>query len=75
MSCQTLDDDPLPTNNSQWQSRPVLEWNNQQVCLWLVAMNMDQYTSEFSARGVDGTQLLSMDSEKLKVSGYEAVKD
>lgn len=69
VSCQTLDDDPVPTNNNnQWQSRPVLEWNNQQVCLWLIAMNMDQYASEFAARGVDGTQLLSMDSEKLKVS-------
>ncbi|XP_051252390.1 neurabin-1 isoform X2 [Dicentrarchus labrax] len=67
---QTLDDDPVPTNNNnQWQSRPVLEWNNQQVCLWLVAMNMDQYASEFAARGVDGTALLSMDSEKLKALG------
>lgn len=72
MSRQTLDDDPVPTNNNnQWQSRPVLEWDNQQVCLWLVAMNMDEYTSEFSARGVDGTQLLNMDSEKLKVSGQD----
>lgn len=44
-----------------------MEWNNQQVCLWLIAMNMDQYASEFVARGVDGTQLLNMDSEKLKV--------
>lgn len=70
VSCQTLDDDPVPTNNNnQWQSRPVLEWNNQQVCLWLIAMNMDQYASEFAAKGVDGTQLLNMDSEKLKVSG------
>nr|XP_046263829.1 neurabin-2-like [Scatophagus argus]XP_046263830.1 neurabin-2-like [Scatophagus argus] len=67
---QTLDDEPVPTNNNnQWQSRPVLEWNNQQVCLWLVAMNMDQYASEFAARGVDGTQLLSMDGEKLKALG------
>lgn len=68
MSCQTLDDDPVPTNNNQWQIQPVSEWNNQQVCLWLSAMNMDQYLSEFTARGVDGTQLLNMDSEKLKVS-------
>ncbi|TKS80002.1 Neurabin-1 Neurabin-I [Collichthys lucidus] len=67
---QTLDDDPVPTNNNnQWQSRPVLEWNNQQVCLWLIAINMDQYASEFAARGVDGTQLLNMDSEKLKALG------
>ncbi|XP_074544740.1 uncharacterized protein LOC141804291 isoform X2 [Halichoeres trimaculatus] len=67
---QTLDDDPLPTNNNhQWQSRPVTEWSNQQVCLWLIAMNMDQYTSAFAARGVDGTQLLGLDSEKLKALG------
>ncbi|XP_040912113.1 neurabin-1-like [Toxotes jaculatrix] len=73
---QTLDDDPVPTNNNnQWQSRPVLEWNSQQVCLWLVAMNMDQYTSEFAARGVDGTQLLNMDSEKLKALGVCSQSD
>ncbi|GLD51122.1 neurabin-1-like isoform X1 [Lates japonicus] len=67
---QTLDDEPvLSNNNNQWQSRPVLEWNNQQVCLWLMAMNMGQYTSEFAARGVDGPQLLNMDSEKLKALG------
>lgn len=66
---ETLDDDPVPTNNNQWQIQPVSEWNNQQVCLWLSAMNMDQYVSEFTARGVDGTQLLNMDSEKLKALG------
>ena len=76
VSCQTLDDDPIPTtnNNNQWQSQPILEWNNQQVCLWLSAMNMDQYTSEFATRGVDGTQLLNMDSETLKVSSCNHVK-
>uniref|UniRef100_A0A3B4Z5X6 Neurabin-1 n=1 Tax=Stegastes partitus TaxID=144197 RepID=A0A3B4Z5X6_9TELE len=62
-------------NNNQWQSRPVLEWNNQQVILWLIAMNMDQYASEFAARGVDGTQLLSMDSEKLKALGVCSQSD
>ncbi|XP_042353104.1 neurabin-1-like [Plectropomus leopardus] len=73
---QTLDDDPVPTNNNnQWQSRPVLEWDNQQVCLWLIAMNMDEYASEFAARGVDGTQLLNMDSEKLKALGVCSQSD
>lgn len=72
VSCQTLDDDPVPSNNNnQWQSRPILEWNSQQVCLWLVAMNMEQYAPEFTARGVDGTQLLNLDSEKLKVSVWD----
>lgn len=75
-STETLDDDPVPTNNNnQWQSRPALEWNNQQVCLWLIAMNMDQYTAEFAARGVDGTQLLNMDSEKLKALGVCSQSD
>ena len=65
---QTLDNDPVPAhNNNQWQSRPLLEWTNQQVCLWLIGMNMDQYAAEFTARGVDGEQLLGLDSEKLKV--------
>uniref|UniRef100_A0A8C5EWJ1 Neurabin-1-like n=1 Tax=Gouania willdenowi TaxID=441366 RepID=A0A8C5EWJ1_GOUWI len=72
-STETLDDDDdddsIPTNNNhQWRSRPVLEWSPQQVCLWLIALNMDQYKTQFSARGVDGAQLLSMDGDKLKVS-------
>nr|XP_057922353.1 neurabin-2-like isoform X2 [Doryrhamphus excisus] len=66
---QTLDDDPVTTNNNQWQSRPVLEWSSHHVCLWLMAMNMEQCMGEFAARGVDGTQLLSMDSDKLKALG------
>ncbi|XP_019712377.1 neurabin-1-like isoform X2 [Hippocampus comes] len=67
---QTLDDDPLPVNNNyQWQSRPVLEWSSQQVCLWLVAVNMEQYMSDFAAKGVDGAQLLTMDTDKLKAMG------
>ncbi|XP_060940942.1 neurabin-1-like [Limanda limanda] len=69
-STETLDDDPAPTNNNnQWQSQPLLEWNNQQVGLWLVAMNMDQHVSEFATRGVNGSQLLNMDAEKLKALG------
>lgn len=43
------------------------------MCLWLVSMDMDQYTTEFTARGVDGPQLLSLDGEKLKVSATQIV--
>ncbi|XP_073346657.1 uncharacterized protein [Pagrus major] len=75
-SSETLDDDPVPSNNNnQWQSRPILEWNSQQVCLWLVAMNMEQYAPEFTARGVDGTQLLNLDTEKLKALGVCSQSD
>ncbi|XP_029380604.1 neurabin-1-like [Echeneis naucrates] len=73
---QTLDDDLVPSNNNnRWQSQPVMEWNSQQVCLWLVALKMDQYTSQFAARGVNGTQLLNMDSEKLKALGVCSQSD
>lgn len=66
---QTLDDEPVATTGKdyQWQNRPVSEWTNQQVCHWLMGMNMDQYTPEFTAKGVDGLQLLHLDSDKLKV--------
>lgn len=33
-----------------------------------MGMNMEQYTAEFTAKGVDGQYLLGMDSGKLKVS-------
>lgn len=36
-----------------------------------MGMNMDQYTAEFTARGVDGLQLLHLDSDKLKVRNSE----
>ncbi|XP_029929721.1 uncharacterized protein LOC115374760 isoform X2 [Myripristis murdjan] len=75
-STETLDNDPIPAhNNNQWQSRPILEWTNQQVCQWLSGMNMEQYVAEFTARGVDGPQLLSMDSEKLKALGVCSQSD
>ncbi|XP_037132927.1 neurabin-1-like isoform X3 [Syngnathus acus] len=71
VSTESLVDDTLPinNNNNQWQSRPVLEWSSQQVCLWLAAVNMEQYTIDFAARGVDGALLLSMDTDKLKAMG------
>ncbi|RVE61878.1 hypothetical protein OJAV_G00173530 [Oryzias javanicus] len=75
-SSETLDDCPVPNNNNnQWQTRPVSEWNNQQVSLWLIAMNMDQYIAEFAAKGLDGTQLLNLDSQKLKALGVSSQSD
>ncbi|KAM4728683.1 uncharacterized protein FYW61_011575 isoform 2-T3 [Anableps anableps] len=72
---QTLDKYPIPNNNNRWQFQPVSEWNNQQVCLWLISMNMDQYTSAFTGKEVDGTQLLNMDSQKLKALGVSSQND
>ncbi|XP_075963712.1 neurabin-1 [Anarhichas minor] len=75
-SSETLDDEPVATGKEyQWQNRPVCEWTNQQVCHWLMGMNMDQYTPEFTAKGVDGQQLLYLDSEKLKALGVSSQSD
>ncbi|XP_038859185.1 neurabin-1-like [Salvelinus namaycush] len=69
-SSENLDDDSVPVGNDyQWQSRPLDQWTNQQVCLWLIGMSMDQYAAQFTANGVDGLQLLSLDNNKLKALG------
>ncbi|XP_010772791.1 neurabin-1 [Notothenia coriiceps] len=75
-SSETLDDEPITTGKEyQWQNRPVSEWTNQQVCHWLMGMNMDQYTPEFTAKGVDGQQLLNLDSDRLKALGVSSQSD
>uniref|UniRef100_A0A8C7R1Q7 Neurabin-1 n=1 Tax=Oncorhynchus mykiss TaxID=8022 RepID=A0A8C7R1Q7_ONCMY len=75
-SNENLDDEPVPTGKEyQWQNRPVSEWTNQQVCHWLMGMNMDQYTPEFTAKGVDGHQLMHLDSDKLKALGVSSQSD
>ncbi|XP_044072683.1 neurabin-1 isoform X2 [Siniperca chuatsi] len=75
-SSETLDDEPVASGKEyQWQNRPVSEWTNQQVCHWLMGMNMDQYTPEFTAKGVDGQQILNLDSDKLKALGVSSQSD
>ncbi|XP_052401249.1 neurabin-1 isoform X2 [Carassius gibelio] len=73
---KTLDDGPLPAVKQYvWQNRPLAEWTNQQVCHWLMGMNMEQYIAEFTAKGVDGQHLLCMDSSKLKELGISSQRD
>uniref|UniRef100_A0A8C2KNH9 Protein phosphatase 1 regulatory subunit 9A-like A n=1 Tax=Cyprinus carpio TaxID=7962 RepID=A0A8C2KNH9_CYPCA len=64
-----LDEEPCSGGKEyHWQNRPVSDWTSQQVCHWLMGMNMDQYTPEFSTQAIDGQQLLNLDSDRLKVS-------
>uniref|UniRef100_A0AAY4ESQ9 Neurabin-1 n=1 Tax=Denticeps clupeoides TaxID=299321 RepID=A0AAY4ESQ9_9TELE len=75
-SNETLDDDSCPVGKDyQWQNRPVSEWTTQQVCHWLMGMNMDQYTPEFTTKAVDGHQLINLDSDKLKALGVSSQSD
>nr|XP_023868444.1 sterile alpha motif domain-containing protein 14 [Salvelinus alpinus] len=53
----------------------VSSWSTQQVCQWLKGLNMEQYISEFTARDIDGEQLLLMDGTKLKGLGVNSSTD
>ncbi|NXA74705.1 NEB1 protein, partial [Thryothorus ludovicianus] len=67
VSFRALDEEFTTTGKqNQWHSRPISEWTTQQVCHWLMGMNMEQYITEFTAMNVDGQQLMQLDSEKLK---------
>ncbi|KAG2459497.1 NEB1 protein, partial [Polypterus senegalus] len=71
-----LDEDSNSTGKqNQWHNRPVSEWTSQQVCHWLMGMNMDQYTPEFTSKGINGQQLMQLDSEKLKALGVSSQAD
>ncbi|XP_053122532.1 neurabin-1-like isoform X2 [Hemicordylus capensis] len=73
---KTLDDEPSTAGKqNQWHSRPISEWTTQQVCHWLMGMNMEQYTTEFTTKNIDGQQLMLLDSDKLKALGVSSQND
>ncbi|XP_009868900.1 PREDICTED: neurabin-1-like [Apaloderma vittatum] len=75
-SNEALDDDFTTTGKqNQWHSRPISEWTTQQVCHWLMGMNMEQYITEFTAMNIDGQQLMQLDSDKLKALGVSSQND
>ncbi|MGH0132865.1 UNVERIFIED_CONTAM: hypothetical protein FKN15_000952 [Acipenser sinensis] len=53
----------------------VSTWTPQQVCQWLKGLNMEQYIPEFTARDIDGEQLLQLDGGKLKGLGVTSSTD
>ncbi|XP_048724499.2 neurabin-1 isoform X2 [Caretta caretta] len=73
---KALDDECAATGKqNQWHSRPISEWTTQQVCHWLMGMNMEQYIAEFTAKNIDGQQLMLLDSDKLKALGVSSQND
>ncbi|NXG77963.1 NEB1 protein, partial [Baryphthengus martii] len=73
---KALDDEFTTTGKqNQWHSRPISEWTTQQVCHWLMGMNMEQYIKEFTAMNIDGQQLMQLDSDKLKALGVSSQND
>nr|DBA19839.1 TPA: hypothetical protein GDO54_015609 [Pyxicephalus adspersus]DBA19840.1 TPA: hypothetical protein GDO54_015609 [Pyxicephalus adspersus] len=73
---KALDEDVTTSGKqNQWHSRPVSDWNSQQVCHWLIGMNMEQYITEFTAKNIDGQQLMLLDSDRLKALGVSSQTD
>ncbi|XP_076005972.1 neurabin-1 isoform X2 [Genypterus blacodes] len=59
----------------QCQSRSVTEWTSQQVARWLTGLNLDHHIPEFTAKNVDGEQLLQLDSTELKALGVTSSQE
>ncbi|KAK6324073.1 hypothetical protein J4Q44_G00064120 [Coregonus suidteri] len=71
---EILDEGQCPKQH-QWQNLIVTEWTSQQVSRWLMGLNLEQYIPEFTAKNVDGDQLLQLDSNELKTLGVASSQD
>lgn len=68
---QILDELQFSTQQ-ECQNRSVSDWTSQQVALWLTGLSLEHLVPEFTAKNVDGEQLLQLDSSDLKVLFYSA---
>ncbi|XP_060683280.1 neurabin-1 [Hemiscyllium ocellatum] len=70
-----VSDQAMTGKQNQWQNRAVSQWTTQQVCHWLMGMNLEQYTAEFVSKNIDGEQLMQLDSSRLKTLGVASQND
>ncbi|XP_049459249.1 neurabin-1 isoform X2 [Epinephelus fuscoguttatus] len=73
-SDEILDEGQFP-KQCQWQNRCITEWTSQQVARWLMGLNLEQYIPEFTAKNIDGEQLLQLESPELKALGVTSSQD
>nr|XP_020469794.1 neurabin-1 isoform X2 [Monopterus albus] len=59
----------------QWQNRSITEWTSQQVAHWLMGLNLEHHVLEFTAKNIDGEQLLQLDSTELKALGVTSSQE
>ncbi|XP_034748171.1 neurabin-1 isoform X6 [Etheostoma cragini] len=59
----------------QWQNRSITEWTSQQVARWLMGLNLEHHIPEFTAKNIDGEQLLQLESAELKALGVTSSQD
>ncbi|KAM4538816.1 neurabin-1 isoform 2-T3 [Odontesthes bonariensis] len=72
-SLDMIDDEIL--DEHQWQNRSITEWTSQQVARWLVNISLEHHIPEFTAKNVNGEQLLQLDSTELKALGVTSSQD
>ncbi|KAM5157024.1 neurabin-1 [Mantella aurantiaca] len=72
-SLDMIDDEILDDGQSPKHSpRSPFEWSTQQVNNWLMSLNLEHCVTEFTARNINGEQLLQLDSNKLKALGINS---
>ncbi|XP_042362278.1 neurabin-1 isoform X2 [Plectropomus leopardus] len=71
---EILDEGQFP-KQCQWQNRSITEWTSQQVARWLMGLNLEQHIPEFTAKNIDGEQLLQLESAELKALGVTSSQD
>ncbi|KAM9384931.1 neurabin-1 isoform 2-T2 [Pholidichthys leucotaenia] len=59
----------------QWQNRSIAEWTSQQVARWLMGLNLEHHIPEFTAKNINGDQLLRLDGTELKALGVTSSQD
>ncbi|BFZ22046.1 hypothetical protein BsWGS_25085 [Bradybaena similaris] len=64
-------------NHSQNKFLPgsITDWSTEHVCHWLTSLDFDKYTASFREKNVTGSQLLHLDTSKLKTVGVVSSKD
>ncbi|XP_015428898.1 PREDICTED: uncharacterized protein LOC107185675 [Dufourea novaeangliae] len=55
-----------------WQNAPVTDWSKEQVCQWLTGIGLERYAPRFLETGINGGNLLRLESRDLKAFGIYA---
>ncbi|XP_031825938.2 protein phosphatase 1 regulatory subunit spinophilin isoform X3 [Nomia melanderi] len=72
VSPPAVDPSPSKTGDKKshfWQNAPVTDWSKEQVCQWLTGIGLERYAPRFLETGINGGNLLRLESRDLKAFG------
>ncbi|XP_063755082.1 neurabin-1 isoform X2 [Eleginops maclovinus] len=75
LSSDEILDEAQFSKQYQWQNSSITEWTSQQVARWLMGLNLEHHIPEFTAKNIDGEQLLQLESPELKALGVTSSQD